>query len=85
MIHECPNALDAIPELIIDFPLTEVKRLTGLDVPLPEARGVLERLGFFVAGQGNVVPLALGDDPTTKCSGNGLIMPSKVFNVVNPP
>ncbi len=48
-----------IPELIIDFPLTEVKRLTGLDVPLPEARGVLGRLGFFVAGQGNVVKVAV--------------------------
>jgi phenylalanyl-tRNA synthetase beta chain len=48
-----------IPELIIDFPLGEVKRLTGLDVPLPEARGVLGRLGFFVAGQGNVVKVAV--------------------------
>jgi len=48
-----------IPELIIDFPLAEVKRLTGLDVPLPEARGVLGRLGFFVAGQGSVVKVAV--------------------------
>src|SRR4051812_634114 len=48
-----------IPELIIDFPLGEVKRLTGLGMPLPEVRGVLGRLGFFVAGQGNVVKVAV--------------------------
>src|SRR6202000_3069306 len=39
------------PEKIIDFPLSELKRLSGLSVPLPEMRLVLERLGFFVAGQ----------------------------------
>src|ERR1700754_616451 len=40
-----------IPERIIDFPLTELKRLAGLDVPFTEVKRVLTHLGFFVAGQ----------------------------------
>jgi phenylalanyl-tRNA synthetase beta chain len=36
---------------IIDFPVSELKRLTGLDVPLLQTCGVLERLGFAVAGE----------------------------------
>jgi phenylalanyl-tRNA synthetase beta chain len=47
------------PERIIDFPLSEVKRLAGLNVPLPEMRRMLERLGFFVAGQGERVKIAV--------------------------
>ncbi len=47
------------PERIIDFPLSELKRLSGLSVPLPEMRRVLERLGFFVAGQGDRVKVAV--------------------------
>jgi phenylalanyl-tRNA synthetase beta chain len=46
------------PERIVDFPLSEIKRLAGLAVPLPEMRRVLERLGFFVAGQGERVKIA---------------------------
>jgi len=46
------------PERVIDFPLSELKRLAGISVPLPEMRGVLERLGFFVAGQGEKVKVA---------------------------
>jgi phenylalanyl-tRNA synthetase beta chain len=46
-------------ELVIDFPLSEMKRLTGLDVPLTEVRRVLVRLGFFVAGQGANVKIAV--------------------------
>jgi phenylalanyl-tRNA synthetase beta chain len=45
-------------ERIIDFPVSEVKRLAGLAVPLPEMRAALERLGFFVAGQGERVKVA---------------------------
>src|ERR1700683_4611855 len=41
-----------VPDRVIDFPLSEIKRLTGLDVPLPQMRGVLERLGFVLAGEG---------------------------------
>jgi phenylalanyl-tRNA synthetase beta chain len=36
----------------IDFPVSETKRLTGLDVPQPEIHRVLERLGFSVSGEG---------------------------------
>jgi phenylalanyl-tRNA synthetase beta chain len=48
-----------VPELVIDFPLSELKRLGGLDVPLPEVRRVLTHLGFFVAGQGSTVKIAV--------------------------
>jgi phenylalanyl-tRNA synthetase beta chain len=47
------------PERVIDFPLAELKRLAGLAVPLTEVRRVLERLGFFVAGQGERVKVAV--------------------------
>ncbi|MGA7787072.1 MAG: phenylalanine--tRNA ligase subunit beta [Xanthobacteraceae bacterium] len=46
-------------EPIIDFPLSELERLAGIDVPLTEMRRVLERLGFFVAGQGERVKVAV--------------------------
>jgi phenylalanyl-tRNA synthetase beta chain len=44
---------------VIDFPLAEVKRLAGLDVPLPEMRGILSRLGFMMAGTGAVMKVAI--------------------------
>ena len=47
------------PERVVDFPLSELKRLAGLAVPLAEMRRVLERLGFFVAGQGERVKIAV--------------------------
>jgi phenylalanyl-tRNA synthetase beta chain len=47
------------PERIIDFPLDELPRLAGLDVDLPEVRRVLGHLGFFVAGQGGNVKVAV--------------------------
>jgi phenylalanyl-tRNA synthetase beta chain len=47
------------PERIVDFPLTELERLAGIDVSLTEMRRVLERLGFFVAGQGERVKIAV--------------------------
>jgi phenylalanyl-tRNA synthetase beta chain len=46
-------------ERVIDFPLSELKRLAGLTVPLTEIRRVLERLGFFVAGQSERVKIAV--------------------------
>ncbi|MEA2992639.1 MAG: phenylalanyl-tRNA synthetase beta chain [Alphaproteobacteria bacterium] len=46
-------------ELVIDFPISELKRLAGLDVPVAEVRRVLVRLGFFVAGQGANVKIAV--------------------------
>ena len=44
---------------VIDFPLAEVKRLAGIDVPLAEARRILTHLGFMVAGSGPVVKVAV--------------------------
>jgi phenylalanyl-tRNA synthetase beta chain len=44
---------------IIDFPLAELRRLAGLDARLPEVKRVLGRLGFFVAGQGETVKVAV--------------------------
>src|SRR5262245_54030128 len=50
-----PHAEDRV----VDFPLSELKRLGGLDVPLTEVRRVLGHLGFFVAGQDKVVKIAV--------------------------
>jgi phenylalanyl-tRNA synthetase beta chain len=47
------------PERIIDFPLDEVPRLAGLEVGLPEIKRVLGHLGFFVAGTGKSVKIAV--------------------------
>lgn len=44
---------------VIDFPVTEVKRLAGLDLPLTETKRILNRLGFMVAGNGPVVKVAV--------------------------
>src|ERR1700689_1280250 len=43
----------------IDFPLTEVKRLAGIDVPLPQIKLILGHLGFMMAGPGPVVKVAV--------------------------
>jgi phenylalanyl-tRNA synthetase beta chain len=48
-----------IHERVIDFPLSETERLAGLKVPLNDARRVLEKLGFFAAGQGERVKVAV--------------------------
>jgi len=47
-----------VPERAIDFPLTELKRLAGLSIALPEIKRVLARLGFFVAGAGPMLKVA---------------------------
>src|SRR6476469_1835510 len=49
----------AAKEKIIDFPLSELPRLTGLKLPLADVRRVLEKLGFFAAGQGEKVKVAV--------------------------
>ncbi len=46
----------AKPRRVIDFPYVEVSRLTGLDIPARECDGILERLGFSVAGGKVSVP-----------------------------
>ncbi|MCF1483125.1 MULTISPECIES: phenylalanine--tRNA ligase subunit beta [Rhizobium/Agrobacterium group] len=44
---------------IIDFPFSEVKRLTGLNVSTDESRTILTGLGFEVSGEGEVVKVAV--------------------------
>ncbi|WP_411034378.1 phenylalanine--tRNA ligase subunit beta [Shinella sp. BYT-45] len=44
---------------VIDFPFSEVKRLTGLDVSETESTDILTRLGFTVTGSGKSVPVAV--------------------------
>jgi phenylalanyl-tRNA synthetase beta chain len=45
-------------ERVIDFSPTELKRLSGLSIALPEIKRVLGRLGFFIAGTGANVKIA---------------------------
>ena len=40
---------------IVDFPFSEVKRLTGLEVSADESMSILTRLGFTVSGSGERV------------------------------
>ena len=44
---------------IIEFPLAEVKRLAGIEVPFPQIKLILGHLGFMVAGTGPVVKVAV--------------------------
>jgi phenylalanyl-tRNA synthetase beta chain len=44
---------------VIDFPLPELKRLTGIEVPLTEIRRILGHLGFMMAGSGGTVKVAV--------------------------
>jgi phenylalanyl-tRNA synthetase beta chain len=44
---------------VIDFPLNEVRRLAGIDVPFPDVKRILTHLGFMVAGSGSVVKVAV--------------------------
>jgi phenylalanyl-tRNA synthetase beta chain len=59
-----PSEIVAVGKLhaddrVIDFPLTEVSRLAGIDVPLVEMRRILGHLGFMMAGTGPVVKVAV--------------------------
>lgn len=47
------------PDKLIEFPVDEVRRLSGLNLPLPEMKRILEKLGFFVAGTGKSVKVAV--------------------------
>src|SRR3954451_1250971 len=44
---------------VIDFPIAEVKRLAGIEVPVAEMRRILGHLGFMMAGAGPVVKVAV--------------------------
>jgi phenylalanyl-tRNA synthetase beta chain len=46
-------------EKVIDFPLGEVTRLSGLKTAQPEARRILESLGFFAAGSPDKMKVAV--------------------------
>ncbi|HZT27808.1 MAG TPA: phenylalanine--tRNA ligase subunit beta, partial [Pseudolabrys sp.] len=46
-------------EKVVDFPLSELPRLAGLKLPLNDVRRTLEKLGFFAAGQGEKVKVAV--------------------------
>lgn len=48
-----------IPETVINFPLHEITRLTGLKVPFVEVKAILTRLGFWVSGAGEHVKVAV--------------------------
>lgn len=50
-----------VPErdLIIDFPVSEVKRLTGLDLAASEVKVPLTRLGFWASGHGDRMKVAV--------------------------
>jgi len=55
-------------ERVIDFPLGEVKRLAGIEVPLVEVKRILTHLGFMMAGSGPVVKIAV---PTWRTDVHG--------------
>ncbi|TIM47884.1 phenylalanine--tRNA ligase subunit beta [Mesorhizobium sp.] len=44
---------------IVSFPLSEVRRLTGTEVPMEESLAILSRLGFKPEGAGDVVNVAV--------------------------
>ncbi|MEZ5872834.1 MAG: phenylalanine--tRNA ligase subunit beta [Nitratireductor sp.] len=47
------------PALKIEFPHSEIRRLTGIEVAPAEARSILDRLGFAVEGSGDVVSVTV--------------------------
>ena len=44
---------------VVDFPLSEVKRLTGLEVSAEESKSILTKLGFSVSGSGERISVAV--------------------------
>ncbi|ARQ56398.1 UNVERIFIED_ORG: phenylalanyl-tRNA synthetase beta chain [Rhizobium etli] len=44
---------------VVDFPYSEVKRLTGLEVSTEESNSILARLGFTVSGSGERVSVSV--------------------------
>jgi phenylalanyl-tRNA synthetase beta chain len=53
LVGEIPDERRAI-----DFPVTEVKRLTGLELHPAEIKIVLQKLGFTISGAGDVLKVA---------------------------
>jgi phenylalanyl-tRNA synthetase beta chain len=48
-----------IPDRVIEFPLDQVSRLAGVQLPFAEIKLVLGRLGFHTAGSGAVIKVAV--------------------------
>ena len=46
---------DVFPNTVIEFPISEVRRLTGLELPSARITELLTRLGFAVSGSGPVI------------------------------
>ena len=46
-------------EIVVDYPVSELPRLAGIKLSQTEIRRTLERLGFFVAGQGDRLKIAV--------------------------
>ena len=44
---------------VISFPISEVKRLTGIEVPKAESLDILSRLGFGLKGDGDVIAVSV--------------------------
>lgn len=44
---------DVFPDTVVDFPLSEIRRLTGLDVEPGIVTAILSRLGFAISGKGD--------------------------------
>ena len=44
---------------VVNFPISEVKRLTGIEVPKAESLDILSRLGFEPKGAGDVVDVSV--------------------------
>ncbi len=47
------------PDRLIEFPANEIRRLAGLDISAAESKRILGHLGFFVAGSGKSVKIAV--------------------------
>ncbi|MEO3386920.1 phenylalanine--tRNA ligase subunit beta [Mesorhizobium sp. CAU 1741] len=50
---------DGYTPKVVSFPMSEVRRLTGIDVPQDESRSILSRLGFVPTGDGDVIDVAV--------------------------
>ncbi|MEQ1899981.1 MAG: phenylalanine--tRNA ligase subunit beta [Devosia sp.] len=50
---------DLFPNTTVDFPVTEVRRLTGLELPVSRITEILGRLGFVVSGNGATLQVAV--------------------------
>jgi phenylalanyl-tRNA synthetase beta chain len=50
---------DVFPNTVVNFPLSEVRRLTGLDLPALRITELLTRLGFHASGAGTTLHVAV--------------------------